>query len=256
MPREPAEPARVLPRHRFLQFLLLFVVSLAFADEPAITPKHTKTFKRYDNCEFVPGRYADGDSFMVMIGQQEFMMRLYYVDAPESDERFPDRNAEQAHYFGITPPESVAAGRAAKKFVADLLAGKKFTVYTRWATALGSSKLPRHYAVIEVDGRGLADLLVENGLARLHGTKVTHPNGTKADDYIATLQELEVAAIAGKKGAWATSRPELRHPVVEETKETTETPRWLDRLLFGAAGASAVGAAWATAAFRRRHVGA
>jgi endonuclease YncB( thermonuclease family) len=244
----------VLPRPRFLQFLLLFVAALAFADEQVITPKHTKTFKRYDNCEFVPGRYADGDSFMVMIGQQEFMMRLYYVDAPESDERFPDRNAEQAQYFGITPPESVAAGKAAKKFVADLLDGKKFTVYTRWASALGSSKLPRHYAVIEVDGRGLADLLVENGFARLHGTKANHPSGTKADDYIATLQELETAAIAGKKGAWATSRPELRHPVAEETKETTETPRWLDRLLFGAAGAGAVGAAWTMAALKRGRV--
>jgi endonuclease YncB( thermonuclease family) len=94
------------------------------------------------------------------------------------------------------------AGQAAKAFVAELIAGKKFALYTRWASALGSSKLPRHYAVIEVDGRGLADLLVENGLARLHGTKVNHPHGAKAADYLATLQALEDAAIRGKKGAW------------------------------------------------------
>ncbi len=59
------------------------------------------------------------------------------MDAPESDNRFPDRNAEQAQYFGITPEESVAAGKVAAKFVRETLTGKKFTVFTRWASALG-----------------------------------------------------------------------------------------------------------------------
>ena len=152
----------------------LFVIALcltaftSLAQEPAITPKHSRHFTRYEGCEFVPTKYADGDSFKVRIGADAFVLRLYYVDAPESDERFPDRNAEQAKYFGITPAESVEAGKAAKEFLSDLLAGKKFTVFTRWATALGSSKLPRYYAIIEVDGRGLADLFVKNGLARVH----------------------------------------------------------------------------------------
>ena len=70
-------------------------------------------------------------------------------------------------YFGITPAESVEACKAAKEFVSGLLTGKKFVVSTRWATALGSSKLPRYYAVVEVDGRGLADMLVEMRLAAL-----------------------------------------------------------------------------------------
>ena len=92
-----------MPRPLSLLLLALCLAAVtALADEPAITPRHSKTFSRYDNCEFVPTRYADGDSFRVRIGADEFVLRLYYVDAPESDERFPDRNAEQAHYFGIT----------------------------------------------------------------------------------------------------------------------------------------------------------
>ena len=153
-----------MPR-RFSLFVIALCITAftSLAQEPAITPKHSRHFTRYEGCEFVPTKYADGDSFNVRIGADEFVLRLYYVDAPESDERFADRNAEQAKYFGITPAESVEAGKEAKEFVSGLLTGKKFVVFTRWATALGSSKLPRYYAIIEVDGRGLADLLVENG---------------------------------------------------------------------------------------------
>ena len=51
------------------------------------------------------------------VGEEEHVFRLYFVDAPESDNRFPERNAEQAAYFGITPEQSVEAGREAKDFV-------------------------------------------------------------------------------------------------------------------------------------------
>lgn len=238
---------------RFILSALLMLLSFAtpcIAD--SIAPKHSKKFTRYDGCEFVPTQYADGDSFRVRIGDDEFVFRLYYVDAPESDERFPDRNAEQAQYFGITPEESVAAGKTAKEYVRQLLTGKKFTVFTRWASALGSSKLPRYYAVIEIEGRGLADMLVENGFARLHGIKVNHPDGRKADDYLATLADLEKTAEAKKLGAWANSKPELRHPVIEEIKEVVEMPRWVERSLFAGLGGSAVGAAWILSVTMRR----
>ena len=189
--------------HRFslLVFALCLTAFTSIAQEQTITPKHSRHFTRYDGCEFVPTKYADGDSFRVRIGADEFVFRLYFVDAPESDERFPERNAEQAHYFGITSAESVEIGKAAKEFVSGVLAGKKFVVFTRWATALGSSKLPRYYAIIDVDGRGVADLLVENGLARLHGTSVTHPDGRSATEYTASLVELEKVAKEKRFGA-------------------------------------------------------
>ena len=80
--------------------------------------------------------------------------------------------------------------------------GKPATVFTRWASALGSSRMPRYYGVVEVEGRNLADLLVENGLARLHGTSVTQPDGTKIADYLAHLMELQAVAREMRLGAW------------------------------------------------------
>ena len=58
------------------------------------------------------------------------------------------------------------------------------------------------YSVVEVEGRNLADLLVENGLARLHGTSVTQPDGTKIADYLAHLMELQAVAREMRLGAW------------------------------------------------------
>ena len=106
-----------MPR-RFSLFVIALCITAftSLAQEPAITPKHSRHYARYEGCEFVPTKYADGDSFKVRIGADEFVLRLYFVDAPESDERFADLNAEQAKYFGITPAESVEGGKAAKEF--------------------------------------------------------------------------------------------------------------------------------------------
>jgi len=98
-----------------LSILVLCPVLATVCMAETIVPKQSKNCGRYNGCEIVPTAYADGDSFRVRIGQDEFVLRLYYVDAPGSDERLPGCNAEQAHYFGINPPESVAAGKAATK---------------------------------------------------------------------------------------------------------------------------------------------
>ncbi len=237
-----------LPVIAFIQ--LVTIEAAANADSSA--PIHSRKFVRLNDCEFVSTEYADGDSFRVRTARGEFVFRLYYVDAPESDERFPDRNREQAQYFGITPAESVASGKAAAKLMRDTLTGKKITVYTRWSSALGSSRLPRFYAVVEVDGRGLSDVLVENGLARLHGVSVNHPDGRKAPDYIATLQTLEREAKAQKRGAWANSRPEIEDSSMVETPEVMEASPWLERIGFAGAGAAIVGAGWLLTKRRRR----
>lgn len=229
---------------RFVYVASVALVFTSAVDGQTITPKHSRSFTRYDDCEFVATQYADADSFCVRIREQEFVLRLYYVDAPESDERFPDRNAEQAQYFGITPAESLTAGKAARAFVSEFLAGKSFSVYTRWASALGSSKLPRYYAIIEVDGRGLAEVLVENGFARLHGTSVNYPDGTKAGAYITGLVVLEQTAKEQKVGAWANSRPQLASASIEEVAESQEVPPWVDRALFASGGAATVAVGW------------
>src|SRR6185312_7195986 len=52
------------------------------------------------DCSYVAGRYNDGDSFRVRSGTNEFILRLYFVDAPETNLRYPERTREQSEYFG------------------------------------------------------------------------------------------------------------------------------------------------------------
>ena len=49
---------------------------------------------------------------------------------------------------------------------------KEFEVTTRWQGAMGLSKLPRQYGIVTVGGPDLGEMLVENGLARIHGVNV------------------------------------------------------------------------------------
>ena len=52
-----------MPR-RFSLFVIALCITAftSLAQEPAITPKHSRHFTRYEGCEFVPTKYADGDS--------------------------------------------------------------------------------------------------------------------------------------------------------------------------------------------------
>ena len=89
--------------------------------------------------------------------------------------------------------------------------------------------------------RRAADVLVAAGLARLHGTKVTLPDGTKADDYLARLAELEGEAREAKRGGWEFSVPAKAKPVVEQMKEGAEPANWLERAAFAGFGAAGMG---------------
>jgi len=55
------------------------------------------------------------------VDQREFIFRLYFVDAPETDSSVKDRVREQAGYFGVSEEEVLQAGAAAKKFAAEWL---------------------------------------------------------------------------------------------------------------------------------------
>ena len=124
----------------------------------------------------VESPWNDGDSFRVRCGGREFVFRLYFVDCPETDARFPDRILEQAAYFGIEAHDAIAAGRAASRFTRSVLS-QSFTVRTQWADALGSGRARRFYAQVEVGGRDLAEMLVVRGYARIHGTSPMDETG-------------------------------------------------------------------------------
>lgn len=156
-------------------------------------------------CRYMSAEASDGDSFHVKYGQREFIFRLYFVDAPETDASLKDRIREQCEYFGVTPEEILKAGEAAKKFTSEWLK-QPFTVTTRWQNAMGRSRLPRYYAQIEIAKQDLAEMLVSRGWARAKGTLAILPDGTKAKDHMEKLQKLESEAKAKRLGIWATSK--------------------------------------------------
>ena len=68
---------------------------------------------------------------------------------------------------------------------------------------MGRSALGRVYCIIiTADGRDLNELLVENGLARIYGTRTPLYDGRDSRKYLAKLAELEAKAKLLKRGAW------------------------------------------------------
>jgi endonuclease YncB( thermonuclease family) len=156
------------------------------------------------DCAYVAGKYNDGDSFRVKSGTNEFILRLYFVDAPETNLRYPERTREQSEYFGATLEETMQTGVEADKAVRDVLRGP-FVIWTRWASAAGRSKDRRYYGMVEVGGKDLGEILVSQGLARPKGVSVNLPHGGKPRDTFDRLRQLESEAKAKRAGIWAHS---------------------------------------------------
>ena len=163
-----------------------------------------KAWVHLTDCQYVERDYNDGDSFHVQCGDQEFVVRLYFVDAPESTLRYPERTREQSEYFGVTLDETLRAGRQATILVRERLQAP-FMVWTRWASAGGRTKTPRYYGFVETEGHSLAALLVSAGLARTKGVTATGPTSEPLHVTRDTLQALERTARQDKRGIWATS---------------------------------------------------
>src|SRR5207249_8387835 len=100
----------------------------------------TKDWVVLENCRLITNPANDGDSFHASAVAREYIFRLYLVDAPETDEMTPGRLVQQAKYFGITVPQAIEVGRAAKEFTREKLS-EPFTVFTRMSDALGQSRI-------------------------------------------------------------------------------------------------------------------
>ncbi|MBI4378776.1 MAG: thermonuclease family protein [Nitrospinae bacterium] len=161
-----------------------------------------KELVKLTGCQYVEHNYNDGDSFHVKCGINEFILRLYFIDAPETNLRFPERTREQSEYFGVTLDETMKAGVKAKQTVRDILR-EPFVMWTRWATAQGRSRVPRYYGFVEIGGKGLAELLISKGLARTKGVKSKLPTGEKSKVYLERLYALEHKAQQRGIGIWA-----------------------------------------------------
>lgn len=153
------------------------------------------------DCRLIPNPANDGDSFHVSVGEKEYLFRLYFVDAPETDEMIPRRLVEQAKYFAITVPQAIEIGRAAKEFTHQKLS-EPFTVFTHMSDAMGRSRLERFYAFVQTKEGDLGEQLVRNGLARIYGYKAAPPALRNSRLEIEKLQQFEDQARQEKIGAW------------------------------------------------------
>lgn len=163
----------------------------------ALPANAAKPWQTLDGCRLVEHWRNDGDSFRVLWNDGELTVRLYFADAPESDYRFMDRTRAQAAYFGITQEQAVEVGKLAKEFTRDALKGG-FSIRTRWQGVFSGQANSRKYGIVSVGGQDLAELLVANGLARIHGMGI----GGQTWEEVERLKALEAQAKAEKRGAW------------------------------------------------------
>src|SRR5437016_6727746 len=161
-----------------------------------------KDWVKLEHCHLVPNPANDGDSFHVRANEKEYIFRLYLVDAPETDAADPARLIEQAKHFGISVPQVIEVGEAAKEFAQEKLV-EPFRVVTRMANAMGRSNTERFYAFVQTNDGDLGEQLVANGLARIHGRRVTPPGASSSAAERQKLEELEAKAKQHKLGGWA-----------------------------------------------------
>jgi DNA uptake protein ComE-like DNA-binding protein/endonuclease YncB( thermonuclease family) len=165
-----------------------------------------------EDCRLIVNPANDGDSFHVSAGANEYIFRLYLVDALETDEMTPGRLVQQAKYFGITVPQAIEVGRVAKEFTCEKLS-EPFTVFTHMSDAMGQSRLERFYAYVQTKDGDLAEQLVRNGLARIYGFKAAPPGLRNFRVEMEKLQQLENEARVEKIGGWGITAGRLNaHP--------------------------------------------
>ena len=166
----------------------------------------------YKSATLEPYPSNDGDSFRVDLEQRTCVIRLYFVDCPEtaaSSQADARRVREPTPYFGLAgAKQTVDYGRKARQFTARALA-HPFTVYTAFANAPGRSKGGRYYAFVQThDGRDLGTQLVAQGLARNYGLGRGTPGGVSRREKKLRLGDLEVAAMMKRAGVWQASDPD------------------------------------------------
>src|SRR4029077_12760081 len=177
-----------------------------------------------ENYRLVPNKANDGDSFHIQANDAEYLVRLYFVDAPETASVGPARLIEQAPYFGVSVPQGIQIGLNAKQFVAAKLS-EPFTVVTRLAGGLGRSKVQRIYGFVRINDADLGEQLVANGLVRIHGTSATPPGGSDSGAERQKLPELEREAKQQKLGAWGIGgQPQKTTTIVSQPFDNESHP--------------------------------
>ena len=181
--------------------LLILLTALLFGT-PRSFAVPAKTWEVWDYCRLAADKYFDGDSFHIQHGSETMIVRLYLVDAPETDANYGERVKEQAAYFRATEAAVLRGGAAARELTARFLS-KPFRVITRRQGAPGASREARYYALVEQDGRRLDAALVEAGLARVTSEIADYPDSATGQKAVRVLRALEAKATHERRGLWA-----------------------------------------------------
>lgn len=166
-------------------------------------PEPGPHFVALGNARLLDDAGNDGDSFKVAHDGGEQVLRLYFVDCPETRD-YPlvhGRIKDQASYFGgLSLTETVRIGTEARAYTERLLQEHPFVVHTRWERVFNSRRV---YALVYFDdGEELSEKLVRSGLCRLHTKGTLLPGGQGEHDFEAHLRTLEREARASRRGAW------------------------------------------------------
>ena len=187
-----------------LRPLLIILVAVVTGFHASDGAAKTKKWEKLSACQYVEDKNNDGDSFRVKCGEKDFVLRLYFVDAPETNLRDGERTHQQSEHFSVSLDETMKAGVKATAVARDTMKGS-FDVWTKWSSGGGRGKEVRYYGLVEADGKSLVEILVSGGLARIVGPVTPLPNGEKSTAYKKRLAAMETEARKQRVGVWAHS---------------------------------------------------
>ena len=207
-------------------FLVLLIALVIGPAAPAAAP--VKAWEIWDDCTFAADKYFDGDSFHIQHGSQTMIVRLYFVDAPETDAGLGGRIKGQAAYFRTSEAAVLRGGHAARDFTERFLS-KPFRVITRRQLAPGASRDPRYYGIVEQGGRRLDAALVEAGLAAPTSEIADYPDSTGGQRTARELRALQAKAAQDKRGLWQRSvSVESLKDAIKQRLGMAPTPRLIN----------------------------
>ena len=179
-----------------------------------------------NNATLIESDINDGDSFVVDADGRDLYLRLYYVDCPETtynSKPILERIREQQFHFGLKEPHDVVRyGEQAAEYVKQALS-QPFTIHTSYANAPRRAASNRYYAFVEThDGRDLGYLLIEQGLARIHGKSRPSPDGKPSHTVLEELQDLRTVALLNRAGIWQSTQPHILTEMRKRLREDAE----------------------------------
>ena len=200
-----------------------FLLSLLVLSCCLATALPAAELEAIEHATLIEAGLNDGDSFKVKAGGKELHLRLYYVDCLETaagTDAELERIREQQYHFGLEDPASVVRfGKQAAEYVKRVLS-RPFTIHTGYAFAPGRSATGRYYAFIEThDNRDLGHLLIEQGLARIHGKTRPAPDGTPSQTVLKELQDMRSVAMLNRAGIWGETDPHLLSDMRKRQRE-------------------------------------